>query len=249
MFYESPLVLNFDATLMVYDVCWFLVKDEAEAIRLTVITFRIAVSRYNAHALPPPAAYNAWLISIASNEAHRSLEGVSARRPSSPLLDASDRDRNAHYLADTLSGMRADHKLALLLRYRYDISPLYLSHALDMRPRKVARIFVKARDAFAVNSSVQPQMLLEADPPRTRDLPRVVEPYSKREMRRSVLGYDWLESDFPVIPERDERRTKWVTLVATAVILIAVAIVVTRPWSAERPSLIDPTEIEETLDE
>ena len=44
MFYDSPLVINRDAAEMVYDVCWFLVKDEAEALRLTVITFRIAVS-------------------------------------------------------------------------------------------------------------------------------------------------------------------------------------------------------------
>ena len=68
-------------------------------------------------------------------------------------------------------------------------------------------------------------------------------------MRRSVLGYDWIESDFPVIPERDERRAKWVTLALTALILVAVAILITRPWSAERPSLIDPPSAEETLDE
>ena len=249
MFYDSPLVINRDAAEMVYDVCWFLVKDEAEALRLTVITFRIAVSRYNEHALPEPEAYAPWLASIASNEAHRSLEHLPTRRLSSALLDAAPQHRDAYYLADTLANMRADYKLALLLRYRYDVAPIYLSHALDMRPRKVARLFVKARDQFAANSSMQPHMLVQANPLRNIDLPQVVEPYSKREMRRTVLGYDWLESDFPIIPERDERRSKWVTLVVTAIILIVVAFVVTNPWSAERPSLVDPIEIEESLDE
>ena len=168
---------------------------------------------------------------------------------SSALLDAPPQHRDAHYLADTLANMRADYKLALLLRYRYDVPPVYLSHALDMRPRKVARLFIKAREQFAANSSMQPHMLVQANPPRRVDLPQVVEPYSKREMRRTVLGYDWLDSDFPIIPERDERRSKWVTLVVTAIILVAVAFIVTKPWSAERPSLIDPTEIEETVDE
>lgn len=249
MFYNSPLVVNRAAAEMVYDICWYLVKDEAEAHRLTVITFRIAVSRYNEHALPEPEAYSAWLGSIASNEAHRSLENLPTRRLSSALLDANPRHRDAHYLADTLANMRADYKLALLLRYRYDTPPVYLSHALDMRPRKVARLFVRAREQFSANSSMQPHMLLQANPPRSVELPRVVEPYSKREMRRSVLGYDWLESDFPIIPERDEKRSKWVTLAATAIILTVVAFIVTKPWSAERPTLIDPATIEETLDE
>lgn len=249
MYFDSPLVINYDAATLVYDVCWFLVKDEEEALRLTVITFRIAVSRYNDHALPPPAAYASWLASIASNEAHRSLEGLKGRRRSSALLNTDRRYRDAHYLADTLSDMRADYKLAMLLRYRFDASPLYLSHALNMRPRKVARIFVKAREEFSSNSSLQPQQLGHVTPPRSGSLPQVVEPYSKREMRHSVLGYQWLESDFPVIPEQDERRQKWVTLVTTLVILIVVGSLITRPWSAERPTLIDPASVEETVDE
>jgi len=249
MYYDSPLVINPSAAQMVYDVCWFLVKDETEALRLTVITLRIAISRYNDHAMPPPQAYAPWLASIASNEAHGALESATPRRTSSPLLDASNAHRDAYFLADTLSEMRAEYKLALLLRYRYDTSPLYLSHALDLRPRKVARVFVKARAEFSSNSSMQPTMLLHTNPPRTMSLPQVVEPYSKREMRRSVLGYSWLESDFPIIPERDERRSKWVTLAATAMILIVVAVVLTQPWSALRPTLIDPAQIEESFNE
>ena len=248
MYFDSPLVVNHNAAAMVYDVCWFLVKDEAEALRLTVITFRIAVSRYNAHALPPPPAYAAWLASIASNEAHQYLEEVAGRRTSSALLEIEDRHRSAHFLADTLQEMRADYKIALILRYRYDVTPLYLSHALDLRPRKVARLFVKAREEFSVNSSMKPQMFLQAVPPRTGALPQVVEPYSKREMSHKILGYDWRESDFPVIPERDERRSKWATVIIVAIILVVVAIFITRPGSAERPSLIDPAGVQETID-
>lgn len=249
MFYDSPLVINQNAAQMVYDVCWYLVKDSQEALRLTVITMRIAVSRYNAQGLPTADAYVPWLIAIASNESHRTLEGRRKRRPNSALLDSKSPFRDASYLSDTLAGMRADYKLALLLRYRYDVAPIYISHALDLRPRKVARLFVKAREEFASNSSMRPQMLAHAHPPRAEGLPQVVEPYSKREMRRSVLGYDWLETDFPVIPDREERRSKIVTLVATAVILIIVGIVVTQPFSAERPTLVDPAAVEETIDE
>ena len=108
---------------------------------------------------------------------------------------------------------------------------------------------MKAREEFSANSSLQPQMLGNVTPPRKGALPQVVEPYSKREMRQSVLGYDFLDSDFPVIPERDERRQKWITLVATLVILIVIGTLITRPWSAERPSLIDPNGVEETIDE
>ena len=249
MYYDSPLVINHNAAVMVYDVIWFFVKDEEEALRLTVVTFRIAVSRYNSHALPPPEAYTAWLASIASNEAHQYLEEVDGRRPSSALSDFEERHRSAYFLADTLQEMRADYKLALILRYRYDVTPLYLSHALDLRPRKVARLFVKAREEFAANSSMKPHMLLQAIPPRNGALPQVVEPYSKREMSHKVLGYDWRDSDFPVIPERDERRSKWATLIIVSIILVAVGIFVTRPGSAERPSLVDPVGIEETINE
>ena len=249
MYYDSPLVINHGAAQMVYDVCWFLVKDETEALRLTVVTLRIAVSRYNVHALPPPAAYTAWLASIASNEAHQFLESVPGRRTSSALLDAGDNVRAAYYIADTLAEMRADYKLALILRYRYDTSPLYLSHALDRRPRKVARLFVKAREEFAAASSMKPQMLLHAQPPRSADLAQVVEPYSKREMSYKVLGYDWRESDFPVIPEREEKRSKWITLLIVAIILIVISSIVTRPWSALRPMLVDPAQVEEPLDQ
>ena len=248
MMYGAPLPINGDAAQMVYDVCWFLVKDEAAAVDLTIITFRIAVSRFNDDAMPEPAGYTAWLTSIASNEAHRYLEVNPTRRMSSALLDSTP-DREAYYLADTLSDLRADHKLALILRYRYETPTKYLSMALDMRPRKVARLMVKARESFNATSSVPPNTLGWIQAPRRLPLPQNVEPYTDREMRRSVLGYDWIASEFPVIPERDERRQKWVTLALTALILVAVAFLITRPWSAERPSLIDPPSVEQPLDE
>ena len=250
MFFESPLPINRDASQMVYDVCWFLVKDQAEAMRLTVVTFRIAVSRFNppTNGLPAPAAYSAWLASIASNEAHRLLDDAPTRRMSSPLLESGP-DREAFYLADTLAEMRADYKLALLLRYRYDVPPVYLSQALDLRPRSLARLFVKAREEFSKNSSYPPSALAQVHPPRSIQLPQIVEPYAPKDMRPHVLGYDWLESDFPIIPERDERRTKWVTLVVTAVLLVVLAVAATRTWSAERPTLIDPANAVETVDE
>ncbi len=248
MFYDAPVPINRNAAQMVYDVCWFLVKDEAAAIDLSIITFRIALSRFNDHAMPEPAGYTAWLVSIASNESHRHLETNPTRRLSSALLDRGP-ERDAYYLADTLSDLRADYKLALLLRYRYETPAKYMSMALDMRPRKVARLMAKARDSFNTNSSVAPNALGHVQPPRRLPLPQIVEPYSAPEMRRSVLGYDWIESEFPIIPERDERRQKWVTLVLTALILVAVASLITRTWSAERPSLIEAPSVEETLDE
>jgi|GEM_PF-1351515 len=248
MFYDQPLAVNKNAARMVYDVCWFLVKNEDVALDLTVITFRISLSRFNDHSMPLPAGYSAWLASIASNEAHRKLEDSPLLKPSSALLDDGP-DRDAHYLADTLAEMRADYKLALLLRYRYDTPSKYLSMALDLRPRKVAQLLVKAREAFAANSSVRPSTFAEVTPPLSKPLPHIVEPYKDREMKRKVLGYDWLDSDFPVIPEREERRARWITLVLTAIILIGVSVAVTQPWSAERPTLIEPDAIVETIDE
>lgn len=237
MFYGAPTPINPDAAQMVYDICWFLVKDTAAAADLTVVTFRVALSRM--HELPPPAAYTAWLASIASNEAHRHLEETPKRRLSSALL-ADDTTRDAHFLADTLADMRADYKLALILRYRYNAPPQYVTLALDMRPRKLGRLFVKAREEFNANSSIAPAMLAAASPPRSRQLPMVVETYAKKELRRSILGYEWLDSGFPIIPEREERREKWLTLVITALVLLTITIAITRPWSAERPTLIDP---------
>lgn len=239
MFYGVQTPINPDAAQMVYDISWFLVKDATAAADLTVITFRVALSRL--YDLPVPAAYTAWLASIASNEAHRYIEESPSRRLSSALL-AEDETRDAHFLADTLADMRADHKLAILLRYRYNTPPQFITLALDMRPRKLARVFVTAREEFTANSSLSPSVLASATPPRPRPLPQVVETYGKRELRRSVLGYEWLDSGFPIIPERDERRAKWVTAVLTLIILVTIGIVITRPWSAERPTLIDPTE-------
>jgi DNA-directed RNA polymerase specialized sigma24 family protein len=237
MFYGTATPIDPDASQMVYDICWFLVKDTTAATELTVVTFRVALSRLNE--LPTPAAYTAWLASIASNECHRYLEESPTRRLSSALL-ATGPDREAFFLADTLAEMRADHKLAILLRYRYNTPPQYLTLALDMRPRKVGRLFVTARENFSANSSSPPSVLATATPPRTRALPQVVEPYGKKQLRRSVLGYEWLDSGFPVIPERDERRAKWVTAILTALILLAIGIATTRSWSAERPTLIEP---------
>lgn len=246
MFYGTPTPINPDAAQMVYDICWFLVKDTSVAADLTIVTFRVALSRL--HDLPAPGAYTAWLASIASNEAHRHLEESPTRRLSSGLLSGGG-NREAFFLADTLSEMRADYKLALLLRYRYNTPPRYITLALDMRPRKLGRVFVKARDEFSANSSIAPAMLASADPPRGRELPQVVEPYAKRQLRRSVLGYEWLDSGFPIIPERDERRAKWVTAVLTALILLTIGIVITRPWSAERPTLIEPDAVVENIDD
>lgn len=237
MFIGQPTPINPDAAQMVYDISWFLVKDMAAATELTVITFRVALSRL--HDLPEPAAYTAWLGVIATNESHRYLEEAPTRRLSSALIPTGA-EREALFLADTLADMRADQKLAMLLRYRYSTPPGIITMALDMRPRRLARLFVKARDEFAQNSSLPPAMLAAANPPRSKQLPRSVESYSKRELRPSVLGYPWLASGFPALPEREERRAKWLTAVATIVLLVILALVVTRPWSAERPELIDP---------
>ena len=237
MFIGQPTPINLDAAQMVYDIAWFMVKDVAAATEITVITFRVALSRL--YDLPEPAAYTAWLGVIATNESHRYLEEAPTRRLTSALIPTGA-DREALFLADTLAEMRADHKLAVLLRYRYNTPPGVITMALDMRPRRLARLFVKAREEFAKNSSLPPAMLAAATPPRTTQLPRSVEAYSKRELRPSVLGYPWLESGFPALPEREERRAKWLTALATLVLLVILALVVTRPWSAERPQLIDP---------
>lgn len=247
MFYGSATPVNPEAAQMVYDISWFLVKDGNVATRLTIVTFRVALSRFNDHHLPSPAAYTAWLASIASNEAHRYLEENPSRRLSSALLEGGT-NRAAFYLADTLSEMRADYKLALLLRYRYDTPPKFICMALDMRPRRLARVFVKARAQFAENSSIAPARLAQVDPPRTRSLPQVIEPYDKRDMRRKILGYEWLPSEFPIIPERDERRARWVTAVLTIVILVAIGVIITNPWGAERPSFESDPPAVETID-
>lgn len=248
MFYGAPTPINPPAAQMVYDVCWFLVKDGAVAAELTIVTFRVALSRFADHRLPDPGAYTAWLASIASNEAHRRLEEQPTRRLSSALLQG-DEHRDAYFLADSLATLRADHKLALLLRYRYNTPPKFICLALDMRPRSLARVFVKAREQFAENSSVSPKALGTVNPPISRALPQVVEPYNKREMRHKILGYGWHKSDFPIIPERDERRQKWVTAVLTIVILAVVAIVITNT-RAERPTFDEPdAPIVETIDE
>jgi len=232
---------------MVYDICWFMVKDGNVATRLTIVTFRVALSRFNEHHLPSPAAYTAWLASIASNEAHRYLEEHPTRRLSSALLEGGG-NRAAFYLADTLSEMRADYKLALLLRYRYDTEPKFICMALDMRPRRVARLFVKAREQFSENSSIAPSRLGQVDPPRTRSLPQVIEPYTDKDMRRKILGYGCLKSQFPIIPERDERRAKWVTAVLTIAMLILIGVVVTKTWGAERPFFSPDPPAVETID-
>lgn len=248
MFYGAPTPINPEAAQMVYDVCWFLVKDGNVANQLTIVTFRVALSRFAEHRIPDPAAYTAWLASIASNEAHRHLEENPTRRRSSALLEGGS-DREAFFLADALASQRADHKLALLLRYRYATPPKFICLALDMRPRKLARVFVKAREDFATNSSMSPAAFGKIDPPLSRDLPQVVEQYSDREMKPKYLGYGWHQSDFPIIPERDERRAKWVTAVLTVLILVVVAVVITNT-RAERPTLGDPNPpVVETIDE
>ena len=83
MFIGQPTPINSDAAQMVYDIAWLLVKDVAAAAEITVIVFRVALSRLEA--LPTPAAYTAWLATITSNEAHRYLEETPTRRTSSAL--------------------------------------------------------------------------------------------------------------------------------------------------------------------
>ncbi len=245
MFLGQPTPINPDAAQMVYDISWFLVKDVAAAAEITVITFRVALSRL--YDLPAPSAYTAWLGVIATNEAHRYLEESPTRRLSSALMPTGS-EREALFLADTLAEMRADHKLAMILRYRYNTPPSVITMALDMRPRRLARLFVKAREEFARESSLPPAMLASATPPRTRQLPRSVEAYSKKELKPAVLGYPWLPSGFPALPEREERRAKWLTAVLTLVLLVAIGLAITRPWSAERPQLVEPNAAGEILD-
>ena len=56
-------------------------------------------------------------------------------------------------------------------------------------------------------------------------------------------------SDFPLIPERDEVRTKWTTLALTVIIIFVVAVILTNSFGAERPTLIEPDAVIETTDE
>lgn len=232
MFLGQPTPINPDAAQMVYDIAWFLVKDSAAATEVTVYTFRVALSRLLD--LPEPKAYTAWLASITTNEAHRYIEETPTRRSSSALVpDGPTRD--ALFLADTLATMRADHKLAMLLRYRYSTPPSIITLALDMRPRRLARLFVKARTEFAERSSLPPTALATATPPGWTQPLRSVQAYSKKELRPAILGYQWLESGFPALPEREERRQKWMTAIVALILLAVLAFASTRPWGAERP--------------
>jgi hypothetical protein len=234
MFIGQPTPINSDAAQMVYDIAWLLVKDVAAAPEITVIVFRVALSRLEA--LPTPAAYTAWLATITSNEAHRYLEETPTRRTSSALIGDGP-EREAMFLADTLSAMRADYKLAMILRYRYNTPPMIVTMALDLRPRRLARLFVTARAEFAERSTLPPEALAQATPPRSADLVRSVQAYGKRELRTAVLGYPWLQSEFPALPEREERRQKWVTAIVVIVLLVIATIILTNTWGAERPSL------------
>lgn len=248
MHYGEPTAINPNAARMVYDVCWFILKDEPAAIETTKVTFAIALSRFNDHRMPAPEAYTSWLTAIASNEAHRVLEEDSTVRHSSALLEG-DTEREAHFLADALSELRADHKLLLILRYRYRTPPEFLSRSLDMRPRRLASVMSKAREEFSVHSVHAPTMLAATNPPLRGPLPTVVAPYGKQQMKRSVLGYEWLNgSDFPLIPERDEIRTKWITLALTLIIVFIAAVILTNSFGAERPTLIEPGAVVENID-
>lgn len=249
MHYGEPAAINPNAARMVYDVCWFILKDGDAAIQATTLTFRIALARFHEHRMPSPAAYTSWLTAIASNEAHRMLEEDQSVRPSSALLEG-DSERPAHFLADALSELRADHKLLLILRYRYKTSQDYMSRALDMRPRRLAKVIAEAREEFAIHSTHTPKMLAETNPPLTGELPDNVTPYGKKEMSRAYLGYGWLKgSQFPLIPERDEARTKWITLALTLFIVVTVAAILTNSFGAERPTLLDPNGVTEVIDE
>ncbi len=248
MHYGMSTPINPNAARMVYDVCWFILKDEDAAIKTTTVTFRIALSRFGDHKLPVPAAYTSWLSAIASNEAHRVLEEDRTVRHSSALLEG-DSGREAHFLADALSELRADHKLLLILRYRYNTPAEYLTKALDMRPRRLANVLSAAREEFSIHSIHAPTMLAATNPPLHSELPTAVEPYGKKDMKRAVLGYEWLPSDFPLIPERDEVRTKWTTLALTVIIIFVVAVILTNSFGAERPTLIEPDAVIETTDE
>ena len=228
------------AARRVYDLIWFYVQDQEAAARLTALTFRVALSRIDE--LPTPSAYVPWLAVIATNEAHRYLESEPTQRPASALA-ASASDRDARFLADALREMRADQKLAMLLRYRYEVSPALIAIALDMRPRRLARLFVKAREHFGKESTLPPSMFAVATPPPpTQPLATELAPYPPRDLKPKRLGYMWLDySGFPTFPERDERKAKWLTALVTAVLLLAIGIGISRPWSAERPELVDPS--------
>lgn len=247
----QDILLSPNATRMVYDVSWFILKDGDAAIDTTINTFRIALKRFNDEKLPSPEAYTSWLSAIASNEAHRHLEGNRALRHSSALLGGvgGEAERSAHFLADALSELRADHKLLLLLRYRYNTPADYMSRALDMRPRRVAKALTKARFEFGANSSHSLTTLAETNPPLTGTLPTSVDPYGKKEMKRNVLGYEWLGSGYPLIPERDEIRTKWITFALTLLIVVLVAAILTNPFGAERPTLLEPDAVVENIDD
>lgn len=249
MHYGQAVAINPNAARMVYDVCWFILKDGEAALEATELTFRIALGRFNNHRMPSAEAYTAWLSAIASNEAHRMLEEDQSVRHSSALLEG-DSERPAHFLADALSELRADHKLILILRYRYNSSQEYMSRALDMRPRRLAKLIAAAREEFAIHSTHAPKMLAETNPPLTGQLPATATPFGKKEMSRGHLGYDWLRgSDFPLIPEREEVRTKWITLALTLFIVFVVAAILTNSFGAERPTLVDPAEVAEVVDE
>lgn len=247
MTYGTPTAINPNAARMVYDVCWFILKDGEAAIRVTKITFAIALHRFSQQKMPEPAAYTSWLTAIASNEAHRLLEQDRSLRHSSALLEA-DSDRPAHFLADALSELRIEHKLLLILRYRFNTSPEFLSKSLDLRPRRIAQMLDDARKGFREHSSHSPRMLAGTHPPLNLALPTHATPYTDKQMRRSHLGYDWLKSDYPLIPERDEVRTKWITFALTVLIVCILAAILTNPFGAERPTLIDPTAPAEVID-
>lgn len=240
--------INPNAARMVYDVCWFILKDQDASIAVTRATFGIALHRFGLGKMPAAEAYTSWLTTIASNEAHRHLEENRALRHSSALLEA-DEDRAAHFLADALSELRIDYKLLLILRYRFNASPQAMSKALDMRPRRVARVIDDARKEFKVHSSHSPSMLGGTHPPLSQELPVHADPYDKKEMHRNELGYEWLGTHYPYIPERDELRTKWITFALTMVIVFMLAILATRPFGAERPTLIEPDAQVEIIDE
>ena len=118
-----------------------------------------------------------------------------------------------------------------------------------MRPRRLANVLSAAREEFSIHSIHAPTMLAATNPPLHSELPTAVEPYGKKDMKRAVLGYEWLPSDFPLIPERDEVRTKWTTLALTVIIIFVVAVILTNSFGAERPTLIEPDAVIETTDE
>ncbi len=241
--------LNPNAARMVYDVCWFILKDDQASIEVTEATFGIALFRFGIGKMPSPEAYTAWLTTIASNEAHRHLEENRALRHSSALLEA-DTDRAAHFLADALSELRIDYKLLLILRYRFNSSAEFMSKALDMRPRRVARAIDEARRQFKEHSTHPPAMLAGTHPPLSLELPTHAHPYDKTDMHRNELGYEWLRTGFPYIPERDELRTKWITFTLTLLIVFMLAVLSTRPFGAERPTLLEPdAQVETVIDE